>query len=122
MSDETPPSPREEPSREDLDARLRAAKAKRGGVDKEAQGSGLAFAVRIGVDLVAALVVGVGIGVGLDRWFETSPWFLLLFFLLGAAAGMMNVYRVMAGYGYTAGYKKPGRDRDKGPDHEPDSR
>lgn len=122
MSDETPPSPQEEPSREDLDARLRAAKAKRGGAGQEEPDGGLAFAVRIGVDLVAALIVGVGIGIALDRWFETSPWFLVLFFLLGAAAGMMNVYRVMAGYGYAAGYKKLGRDRDKDPDRKPNGR
>ncbi len=126
MSDESPP-----PSREDLDARLREAKSKRGGhagADREAQGGGLAFAVRIGVDLVAALAVGVGIGILLDRWLGTSPWFLLLFFLLGAAAGMMNVYRVMAGYGHTAGYRKVGRDQDKAPgpkpngNHEPNGR
>jgi ATP synthase protein I len=120
MSDKSPP-----PSRKHLDARLREAKAKRGGrsgADLEAKGGGLAFAVRIGVDLVAALIVGVGIGILLDRWLDTSPWFLLLFFLLGAAAGMMNVYRVMAGYGYAAGYRKVERDRDKDPDHEPNGR
>jgi len=120
MSDKSPP-----PSREDLDARLREAKAKRGGIsstDQEAPGGGLSFAVRIGVDLVAALVVGVGIGILLDRWLETSPWFLLLFFLLGAAAGMMNVYRVMAGYGYTAGYRKTAKDQDKDPGREPNGR
>jgi ATP synthase protein I len=120
MSDELPP-----PSRKDLDARLREAKAKRdgrSGADQEAKGGGLAFAVRIGVDLVAALVVGVGIGILLDRWLDTSPWFLLLFFLLGAAAGMMNVYRVMAGYGYAAGYRKVERDQDKDPGHEPNGR
>ena len=106
MSEESPP-----PSRSDLDARLRAAKSRRGGKkgadDEQTRGGGLAFAVRIGVDLVAALVVGVGIGLLLDRWLGTGPWFLLLFFVLGAAAGMMNVYRVMAGYGYSAGYRKP---------------
>ena len=105
MSDESPPPPHQS-----FDQRLREAKAKRrghrAGDDREERGGGLAFAVRIGVDLVAALIVGVGIGILLDRWLGTTPWFLLLFFVLGAAAGMMNVYRVMAGYGYAAGYKK----------------
>lgn len=117
MSDEPPP-----PSRQDLDQRLRDAKARRGGrragEDRDARGGGLAFAVRIGVDLVAALVVGVGIGVLLDRWLGTSPWFLLLFFVLGAAAGMLNVYRVMAGYGYAAGYRKPGPEDNAKPDRD----
>jgi ATP synthase protein I len=106
MSDESPPPPHQS-----FDQRLREAKAKRSGrragEDREGRGGGLAFAVRIGVDLVAALIVGVGIGILLDRWLGTSPWMLVLFFVLGAAAGMMNVYRVMAGYGYAAGYKKP---------------
>jgi ATP synthase protein I len=115
MSEESPP-----PSSEDLDARLRAAKARRGGKkgtdDELSRGAGLALAVRIGVDLVAALVVGVVIGLFLDRWLGTGPWFLLLFFVLGAAAGMLNVYRAMAGYGYAAGYRKP----EPPPEHETD--
>ena len=119
MSEEPPPR-----SRQDLDRRLRDAKARRGGRKADGQGDprdgGLAFAVRIGVDLVAALAVGVGIGVLLDRWLGTSPWFLLLFFVLGAAAGMLNVYRVMAGFGYTVGYRKPGQDAKQNQDSRPE--
>ena len=64
--------------------------------------------------------VGVGIGLLLDRWLDTGPWFLLLFFVLGAAAGMLNVYRVMAGYGYSAGYQRPPeRSRDERPPERP---
>ena len=102
--------PSQPPGLDDLDARLREAKARRAGKqardDALERGSGLSFALRIGVELVAALAVGVGIGLLLDRWLGTAPWMLLLFFLLGAAAGMLNVYRVMAGYGYGAGYRK----------------
>ncbi len=50
-------------------------------------------AARIGVDLVAGLVVGTGIGWGLDRWLGTQPWLMIVFFVLGAAAGFRNVYR-----------------------------
>jgi ATP synthase protein I len=39
------------------------------------------------------LVVGGGIGWLLDRWLGTSPAFLIVFFLLGAAAGTLNVFR-----------------------------
>jgi len=49
--------------------------------------------------LVAALIVGVGIGLLLDRWLGTTPWFLIVFFLLGAAAGILNVYRAASGMG-----------------------
>lgn len=108
-------------SLDDLDARLREAKARRAGAGPGAEprdrGAGLGFALRIGVDLVAALAVGVGIGLLLDRWLGTTPWLLLLFFVLGAAAGMLNVFRVMAGFGYTAGYRQTGR-KDRSPDSE----
>ena len=99
----------ERPSLDDLDARLRAARkhqTAKGGSSKGKQ-SGLGFALRIGSDLVAALVVGVGIGVLLDYWLGTKPWMLVLFFLFGAAAGFLNIFRRVAGYGLAAGYKNP---------------
>jgi ATP synthase protein I len=32
-------------------------------------------------------------GLVLDRWLGTSPWFLLVFLILGFAAGMTNMLR-----------------------------
>lgn len=55
--------------------------------------TGMGLALRLGVELVTGLAVGGGIGWLLDQWLGTLPWFLLLFFFLGAAAGMMNVFR-----------------------------
>jgi len=49
---------------------------------------------RAGVEVVSALVVGVGIGLALDRWLETWPWLFLVMFVLGSAAGVLNVYRL----------------------------
>ena len=51
------------------------------------------FAFRIGIELVAALMVGAGLGWLLDRWLGTGPFLFLLFFFLGAAAGILNVFR-----------------------------
>lgn len=51
--------------------------------------------MRVSVELVAALAVGVAIGWGLDRWLGTMPLFLVIFVLLGGAAGIMNVWRMM---------------------------
>lgn len=107
MKDDRPLS-----SLEKLDEKLRAAQAKRRKTKagSEDQGQGLAFAMRIGVEIVAALIVGVAIGYFLDRWLGTKPWFLLVFFVLGAAAGFMNVFRVVGGLGGQVGYgraKKP---------------
>lgn len=77
----------------------------------------MSLALRLGVEIVAALIVGVGIGLLLDRWLGTAPWMLLLFFVLGSAAGMMNVYRVMSGQGYAAGYRETDkRNGREGPD------
>ena len=42
---------------------------------------------------MAAVVVGTIIGFILDSWFDTKPWLIIIFFFLGAAAGMMNVIR-----------------------------
>jgi ATP synthase protein I len=55
--------------------------------------SAYGFAFRVGVEMVAALAVGGGIGWLLDRWLGTMPIFLLIFFLLGAVAGLLNVFR-----------------------------
>jgi ATP synthase protein I len=58
--------------------------------------SGIAF--RFTTELVASLVVGGGLGWGID-WlfghfgFHTRPAFMILFFVLGAAAGIRNVMR-----------------------------
>ena len=60
-----------------------------------APGSALGVGMRVGVELVAALAVAVAIGWGLDRWLHTVPVFIALFVLLGGAAGVANVWRLM---------------------------
>jgi ATP synthase protein I len=88
---------------EDLDARLRKARgeakpAGRGaGSDGGDSGRWLGVAFRIGVELVAALIVSVGIGLLIDWWFGTRPWGLIVLFMLGAATGIRNVYRAVGG-------------------------
>jgi len=81
----------------DLDDRLRRLRERT--PKEEEQGarpptqSAYGFAFRVGVEMVAALAVGGGIGWLLDRWLGTMPIFLLIFFLLGAVAGLLNVFR-----------------------------
>ena len=97
------------PSKKDFDTRLRAAQAKQaereGGPARGSRGSGLGFAFRIGTELVAGVALGAAIGLGLDTWLETRPWFMILFFFLGAGAGMLNVYRTVTGIGHAVGYE-----------------
>jgi ATP synthase protein I len=49
--------------------------------------------VQVGIELVAGVIGGALIGYGLDRWLDTWPILFLVFFFLGAAAGMLNAYR-----------------------------
>ena len=57
--------------------------------------NGANFGFKISTEIVSALVVGVGIGLIVDNYFGTKPFGLIIFFILGAFAGFLNVYRVM---------------------------
>jgi ATP synthase protein I len=82
---------------EDFDERvrrLRAAADPHGSETKRPDRTGFGGAgVQVGIELVAGVIGGGLIGYGLDRWFETWPFLFILFFFLGAAAGMLNAYR-----------------------------
>ena len=47
----------------------------------------------VGLSFVLAIVLGAWFGRVLDNWLGTSPWLFILFFFLGLAAGILNVYR-----------------------------
>lgn len=49
----------------------------------------------VGVELVSGVFVGVSCGLFIDWVFGTSPWGLISLFILGSAAGILNVYRVL---------------------------
>ncbi|MBC8445050.1 MAG: AtpZ/AtpI family protein [Rhodospirillaceae bacterium] len=71
---------------------------------KAPPGNALGVAFRVSVELVSALAVGFGIGWLLDQWLDTRPWLMLVFLLLGGAAGMLNIYRMAKGMGYADSY------------------
>ncbi len=56
-------------------------------------GRGMSYGFKIGSEFVGAILVGAAIGYGLDYLLGTKPWLLLLFFVLGFAAGVLNVMR-----------------------------
>lgn len=57
--------------------------------------AGLGQAVRIGTELLAALIVGGGLGWVIDTYvLGTTPWGLVIGLMLGAAAGVRNAYRM----------------------------
>ena len=81
---------------EDFKTRLKIAKSKiekQVQSDNEKRGSFMGNAFKLGTELVAAVVVGTIFGFILDSWFGTKPWLIIIFFFLGAAAGMLNVIR-----------------------------
>ena len=51
------------------------------------------LAWRMVIELVSGIVIGLGIGYGLDVLFGTIPIFLVLFVLLGFAAGVRVMLR-----------------------------
>lgn len=69
--------------------------------------SGFARGFRLSSELVGGVVVGVLIGWALDYWLGVSPWGMIVFLLLGFAAGVLNVMR-------SAGVL-PGRNPDESP-------
>jgi ATP synthase protein I len=64
-----------------------------GSGDGAARASAMARGFRLSSELIAGVVVGAVIGWGFDRLLSTSPWGLIVFFLLGFAAGVVNVMR-----------------------------
>jgi ATP synthase protein I len=55
--------------------------------------SAIARGFRLSAELVAGVLLGAGIGWLLDYWLGTSPWGMIVFLLLGFAAGVLNVMR-----------------------------
>ena len=80
----------------DLSTRLEIAKKninKDALINKSRNAASLGKALKISTELVAAVVVGSTIGFLLDNWFDTKPLLTICFFLMGVAAGILNVFR-----------------------------
>jgi ATP synthase protein I len=106
----------------DLASRIASAKRERDIEDNRAsrdaspEMSGMARGMRIGTEFIAAILVGSVIGYLIDLGLGTSPWGLLIMFLVGFAAGILNVTRVVAQMNAASPPPPPGSDM--GPDVE----
>ena len=78
-----------------LKDKIEIIKSKHSGKSRPKKNSGAGFAFKISTELIAALIVGVGIGLIVDNYLGTKPFGLIFFFILGAFAGFLNIYRVM---------------------------
>lgn len=80
---------------DDLNTRLSAARE--AAEPKEARGLNEAttygIATRLVAELIAGLLVGVLLGWYLDQLFGTKPWLMIVFIIVGVAAGIVNVMR-----------------------------
>lgn len=77
----------------ELEERLQEARGKKTVRVQDGSQSQMGIAFRLVADLLAGVIVGGGIGWALDRVFGTSPFLLIVMFLVGAAAGMRNLMR-----------------------------
>lgn len=100
MSESRPPDPLRRLDDEIAKARGRTAEGRLGGRrDVTSGGGALGFGLRVGIELLAALIVGLGLGWLADRYAGMRPWGLVAGFFLGSAAGMLNVFRAVQGMG-----------------------
>ncbi|RTL75632.1 MAG: F0F1 ATP synthase assembly protein I [Bradyrhizobiaceae bacterium] len=76
-----------------LEDRLSETRKDRNLRNASAKASAMARGFRLSSELIAGVLVGAAIGWGFDRLLSTSPWGLIVFFLLGFAAGVINVMR-----------------------------
>ena len=70
----------------------------------------LGLGMRFGVEMVVALGMGLGVGWLVDWALGTKPWGMVVFLVLGAAAGIMNVWRALTGQGFAVGFRRPDRE------------
>ena len=87
-----------------LDARLQSLNTRLGALkemgkpqepgDSKSSSAGFANAMRLSSEFIVAVLVGAAIGYTIDYFAGTSPWGMIVFFLLGFAAGVLNVLRL----------------------------
>ncbi len=92
------------------------------GRDPQSSGlSGFGQAMKVGSEFVAGVIVGFVIGYTIDRLFGTSPWGMIVFLLLGFAAGTLNVMR-SAGVAKNPFAAVPGKAPERTPERTKDGR
>lgn len=83
---------------DDLGDKLEAARARTGiGTSKprlSGTGSQVGTGMRVGADLIAAILVAGVIGLTLDRFLNTTPWFMIGGIFVGFATGLINLIRL----------------------------
>ena len=87
-----------------LSKRIEVALAKKDNKQTFKSTDSLNIYYSVGTELLAGLLIGAGIGWTLDQWVNTTPLFLIIFFVLGGVAGIYNLWRVLTGKGLKMGF------------------
>ncbi len=81
-----------------LDDKIAALRRKEAGFRAEKKetkfGRDSRIGLRIGAELLSAVIVGAAIGYVFDKFLGTRPWGMTAFLFFGGAAGILNVYRL----------------------------
>ena len=84
---------------DDFDSRLAALRAqearREGRQERKPQRLDWGSGIQVGIEVIAGVVGGTLLGYGLDHWLGTGPLFLIVMFLLGSMAGLLNAYRYL---------------------------
>lgn len=78
----------------ELGAKLETAKHRHDpAASAKGRGEAMGRGMRMATELIGGVIAGGAIGWFLDQWLGTKPWLFIVFFLLGTAAGMLNLIR-----------------------------
>lgn len=108
---------------DELDRKIRELRAREQGSEPEEDGpppSGGRQAATAGLEFISAVAVGGFLGYWIDQWLDSKPWGMIVLFILGSAAGFVNIYRSATGQDYRVGMgaldKKKKETKDEGND------
>jgi ATP synthase protein I len=95
----------------DLEGKVRDARSRHEPASSASQdrGSAMGEALKLSTEMIAGVAVGGFIGWALDRLFGTAPILMVVFLILGAAGGILNVIRSAQRRQAEAG-RLPGKD------------
>jgi ATP synthase protein I len=80
---------------QDLEGKVRGVRKRHepGSSEADNRGTAMGEALKLSTEMIAGVAVGGFIGWALDRWLGTAPILMVVFLILGAIAGIMNVIR-----------------------------
>jgi len=106
------------PDLSELQQRIAAAREREDGrsrpdPQKRAMASGYGMAIRLAIEMVAALGVSVFLGIWIDGELGTAPLFIMIFLVMGMGAGFINVYKAVSGFSHGS-LRGPANDKKDG--------